>query len=189
MSIALVVTRGFSNATLTGSIADVVVRGYSPGAAVAAEPDVDRGAGSGRKRPWWEDVYPLPEEAIEPVQTTVAPLAEAVDRAKVALAKAPVDKADTDRISGKLATLNRSIVNLKGRIDNATTLVQTERAIGEARKVAARIEGIQREVAKAAVERKARIQADDDQVMKIVERVIKDEETEMLRLIREKFDG
>lgn len=34
MSISLVVTAGFGNGTLTGSIADVVTRGYSIGAAV-----------------------------------------------------------------------------------------------------------------------------------------------------------
>jgi len=35
MSIALVVTRGYGNGTLTGSIKDVTLRGYSIGAAVA----------------------------------------------------------------------------------------------------------------------------------------------------------
>ena len=34
MSIALVVTRGFSNGTLTGSISDVVTRGFTIGEAV-----------------------------------------------------------------------------------------------------------------------------------------------------------
>ena len=35
MSIALVVTAGFGNGTLTGSIADVVTRGYTIGEAVS----------------------------------------------------------------------------------------------------------------------------------------------------------
>jgi hypothetical protein len=36
MSIALVVTAGFGNGTLTGSIADVVTRGYTIGEVVVA---------------------------------------------------------------------------------------------------------------------------------------------------------
>ena len=39
MSIALVVTRGFGNGTLVGTIKDVVTMGYTIGAAVSVTPD------------------------------------------------------------------------------------------------------------------------------------------------------
>lgn len=166
--------------------------GIAAGAAgaVVAEPEADKGrdAGSGRYPQWWEGEWIIPgvtHYLPEKPPEDIIPLQPRVAKAKKRLAAVRPAKPDADfqRLAGRIGGLVTGVRSLERRAQSfaAADHVQRDHEAAMAaitkryRSLAGTMGAVENEIARieAAIEsHKARILADDDDFLRIVERIL-----------------